>query len=338
MRDYRDYLDDDKAFRCKIKKDPNDLRIRDIVKTIDNETNPEIGILGIPFDEAVTKGGGREGAGGGPEQIRGQIERWGATFDIDYGVDFSDLQIVDFGDLKVAYGDTRETHLRASVVAEQLLKKGLTLIVLGGGHDLSYGTIKALSDVYKKIGGVNIDAHLDVRELKSGDIITSGTPFRRLLEERILRVCGFYEVGARGVCNSQEHFRYLKDICVEIMTLSQFRKNIQANMKSVMKKISSGSDAVFASLDIDAMAQCYAPGSSAPSPEGFNPWEIKQIAFEAGKNPKLKLFEIMEYNPLYDRDYQTARLIVDILASFFCGYRTRINTQIGANGKADKRG
>lgn len=325
MGDCMDYLDGDKAFRCKTQKDPNDLRIRDIVKTVDGEPNSEIGILGIPFDGAITAGGGREGAGTGPDFIRRQIERYGTTFDIDYGIDFSDLKITDFGDIEIASGDTKETHLRVSSVAEYLLKNGLTLVVFGGGHDLSYATVKSISDVYKKIGGVNIDAHLDVRELKDGDIITSGTPFRRLIEERILSAGNFYEIGAHGVCNSYNHLEYLRDINAEVMTLNQFRNHSWMILKFVFKKITSGVDAIFASLDIDAVAQAFAPGSSAPSPEGFNPEEIKQIVFEAGRNPKLKLFEIMEYNPFYDsKDYQTARLIVDILASFFCGYKMRI--------------
>lgn len=305
-------------------KNSDDLRIKNIIRTPDQLSEPQIGILGIPFDKAIIDGGGRAGAKLGPFAVRQQIASYGATFDIECEIDFSDLEIVDFGDVEVT-GNTEETHSRVISIANELLSKGITLVVLGGGHDLSYATIKALADFYGKIGGINIDAHLDVRELKDGRIITSGTPFRRLLEEKIIRVGNFYEVGARGVCNSYRHFRYLRDIGVEIMTLIKFRKNIQANMKSVMEKVSLGSDAVFVSLDIDAMAQCHASGSSAPSPDGFNPEEIKMIAFEAGRNHRVRLFEIMEYNPVYvyDFDKLTARLIVDILASFFCGYKTR---------------
>ena len=44
----------------------------------------------------------------------------------------------------------------------------------------------------KKIGLVNIDAHLDVREIINGRI-TSGTPFRRLLENGIIKGENFVE-------------------------------------------------------------------------------------------------------------------------------------------------
>ncbi|HET6370999.1 MAG TPA: arginase family protein, partial [Nitrospiria bacterium] len=77
------------------------------------------------------------------------------------------------------------------------------------------------------------------------------------------------------------------------------------------------------SSDLDAVAQAYAPGVSAPSPEGLTPEEAAQAALLAGEEPKVRYFDIMELNPIFDHDNRTARLAVAILHAFLCGVARR---------------
>jgi len=71
------------------------------------------------------------------------------------------------------------------------------------------------------------------------------------------------------------------------------------------------------------VAQAFAPGSSAPSPDGLFPQDILEIAYTAGTMPQIRLFEIMEVNPLYDEDNRTSRLAVNIILEFMAGYTQR---------------
>ena len=61
-------------------------------------------------------------------------------------------------------------------------------------------------------------------------------------------------------------------------------------------------------FDLDAIQQAYAPGVSAPAPNGISAELWLRTAFLAGKNPASTSFDVVELNPAYDRDGQTAKL------------------------------
>ena len=80
-----------------------------------------------------------------------------------------------------------------------------------------------------------------------------------------------------------------------------------------------GAAGIFCSIDLDSVSQAFAPGVSAPSPEGLSPEEISLAALLAGRNEKIRYLDVMELNPLFDHDSRTARLAVALLHAFFCG-------------------
>lgn len=76
----------------------------------------------------------------------------------------------------------------------------------------------------------------------------------------------------------------------------------------------------FVSFDIDGCAEAFAPAVSAPSADGFTPpRQVLEAAFLAGQKEAVRLFEIVELNPLYDRDNQTARLAATIITAYLTG-------------------
>lgn len=56
---------------------------------------------------------------------------------------------------------------------------------------------------------INIDAHLDVRPLKNGQV-HSGSPFRLLLEDKRFSATNFVEFAAQGMQCSAEHAEWLQ--------------------------------------------------------------------------------------------------------------------------------
>lgn len=300
--------------------DLNDLRIKNIIKQGSSERPADIGIIGVPFDKAVSLGGGRDGARFAPDAVRRALKKYGTTFNIEQKIDISDLNIVDFGDVAVTE-DIAETHERITAAVDHLLTKGILPIVIGGGHDISIGTVRALSEFHsRETGGINIDAHFDVREIVDSRI-TSGTPFRKLLETELLKGENFVEMGAHDNLNSRTYYDYLVDKKVSVFTLSDVVAGIPAIMEKALKI--AGSRSAFVSIDIDAVAQCFAPGSSAPDSWGFNPMQIRELAFMAGASKAVKLLDIVEINPMFDVDNRTARLGASIIISFLNGFKMR---------------
>jgi formimidoylglutamase len=305
-------------------KNPDDQRLKHIIQLWDETEKPQLALIGVPFDEAITAGGGRAGASEGPDAIRQALKRYGTTYCIERNIDISVLRIADCGDLEVVPGDTAETHDRLTAVISELLQHGILPITLGGGHDLSFATIRALvanSDV--PVGGINVDAHLDLRPVSDG-LITSGTPFRRALEELSGGFAGsrFVEMGVAGHSNAKVHYDYLKEIGGSLFPLAQLRAG--GVEQSMLKALELAGANLFFSIDIDVVQQAFAPGCSAPAPVGLTPDEITHLAFMAGISPAVRLLDLMELCPRFDSDGRTAQLAAAILSYFFSGFALRL--------------
>ena len=305
-------------------KNQDDRRLKHIIRPWEKGCDAQLALIGVPFDEAITAGGGRAGASEGPDAIRQALKRYGTTYCIERNIDASELKIADCGDLEVVAGDTAETHARLTSVVAKLLQCGVLPITLGGGHDLSFATIRALvasSDA--PVGGINVDAHLDLRPVSDG-LITSGTPFRRALEELSGGFSGsrFVEMGMVGHSNAKVHCDYLKQLGGGLIPLAQLQaEGVETSMKAALQQ--TGESAFF-SIDIDAVQQAFAPGCSAPAPVGLMPDEVTNLAFLAGASPTIKLFDLMEVSPRFDSDGRTARLAAAILSYFFTGFALRL--------------
>ncbi len=108
-----------------------------------------------------------------------------------------------------------------------------------------------------------------MREIVDGRI-TSGTPFRRLLDMESLKGENFVEMGAHDNLNSRVYYEYLMSKKVSVFTLSEVAVTGTAAIMQKALKI-AGSRSVFVSIDIDSVAHCFAQGCSAPDAREFSP-------------------------------------------------------------------
>ncbi|HBS29666.1 MAG TPA: hypothetical protein DEB06_09510, partial [Phycisphaerales bacterium] len=147
----------------------------------DSPEGCRVALLGLPDDLGVRLNQGRPGACVGPDAFRAALARFGCPFDARSDTALPAV-VFDAGDVVPAPADTepalRETHDRVSQAVLALHRAGLITVCVGGGHDLSFPAIRALaSHAGGMVGGVSVDAHLDVRETAG-----SGMPFRALID------------------------------------------------------------------------------------------------------------------------------------------------------------
>ena len=300
----------------------NDPRLKHLIKNWSGE-NIDVGLLGVPFDWGVSLSGGRPGAAQAPDAIRTQIKHYGNAADVGRDIDLTSLAVADFGNVVTATKNSGKTHTNITAAVKYAFGYAKTLVVLGGGNDISYATIKGFSQTYNgNIGGMNCDAHFDVREVRDKRM-TSGTPYRRLLEDNYLKGKNFIEFATQGHVNSSAHKKWLLSRRARIFFLSDIRKSGVKRIFAKFALATKDSYALFVSIDIDSIAQAFAPGSSAPSPDGLTPQDALALAYMAGQHPKVQLFEIMEVSPIYDIDNMTSRLAVNIIFEFLAGYTRR---------------
>ena len=95
-------------------------------------------------------------------------------------------------------------------------------------------------------------------------------------------------------------------------------------------------DSDLITFDISAVRQSDAPGTFAPSPNGFYTEEICLLSRYAGLSDKLKIFGLFEVNPVLDSRYQTSSLAAQILWFMLEGVSQR-TPEAGLIGK-DRNG
>lgn len=289
------------------KKDANDIRFGEVVKA-DSQfyRKAKFVIVGVPQDEGVRRNRGREGARRAPDEIRRAFYKLPTPEMISAG------DIFDLGNTLVQ-GSLEQVHERHCQVIEQLLRDDKIVIVFGGGNDISYPDCKAMHKVFSEVMAFNIDAHFDVR---AETLCNSGTPYRQLLEERLLSPENFFEIGSQPFANSATYQTYLMEKGVAIYPIESVRRyGIERRLEDLIRS-RSASRAIFWGIDMDSVRASDAPGVSAPSPIGFSAEEICHIGSIAGKRKRSKLLEITEVNPDYDVDGRTAKLAALITAYF----------------------
>ena len=288
------------------RNDPEDVRLGEIVKTnIEEYKTSKIIILGSPQDEGVIRNKGRAGAKDAPDKIRESFNK------LTINEKINSLKIFDLGNIKTE-GSLEEIHTRQEEVVYQLLKDNKKVIILGGGNDISYPDCKALLKFNSNLLAFNFDSHFDVRLNEQRN---SGTPYRMLLDEGLIKSKYFYEIGAKRFAVSINHKRFLEDLGCNIFYFDEVRKK---GLKELLKEIliKSKNNVLFWGFDMDSVNAGIAPGVSAPNSIGFSSDEAIQIAETAGKDKRTKIFEISEVNPKYDIDDRTSRLAAIIIWHF----------------------
>lgn len=308
----------------------DDPRLKDIVHPFDTKQvtpthRADIGIVGMPYDAGVVLSRGRPGTADAPGAIRRAIQKYGTTYNAVRNADLVELRIADCGDILTSWGMGADPYSTITQAVEYLLKRCGALITLGGSNDLSFGTIRGLR---QGTGGMSIDAHLDVREYSLDLLdcwIKSGSPYRRLIDCDIVSGSNLFEVGIQGHVNSKHDWDWAEEQGMHIFTLDHVRQIQVWRVMTLFRKWIEDKKIpqAFVSIDIDSVAQAFAPGSSAPNPDGLFPQDVLEIAYTAGTMPQVRLFEIMEVNPLYDQDNRTARLAANIILEFLTGYTQR---------------
>jgi formimidoylglutamase len=281
---------------------------------------PGIALLGLPDDTGVALNGGRLGAVSGPSAFRAALAAYGTPFDLARGGAL-DVRVVDAGDVMPIPGGTEssllETHARVTDAVRALHDRGFLPVCVGGGHDLTLPSVRALSDVVGSgVGGVSVDAHLDVRAE-----VGSGMPFRWLIEEEAVDPRRFTVFGAARFVHRADHVAWLEQKGVAVVGVEEARAGTAPEAEAFARALNG--PAAFVSIDLDALDGAVAPGVSAVNPDGLDVSAVARIAERAGREPAVRHFDLMELSPPHDEAGRTARVAAFVFLQFVAGFARR---------------
>lgn len=273
------------------------------------------GVLGFACEAGVARNKGRLGAKEGPKALRNALGRLAAGP--------SPLAFSDFGDVVVDDDDLDAGQkLLASCVTDALTVVD-RLVVFGGGHETAYGDFLGLAKRFsgKKIGIINFDAHLDLRNPSDAGP-SSGTPFnqiRELAPEQFDYLC----LGVAEEANTAALFNRAADWGVGVVMDHQLIISSEAGLIEI-DAIAARNDVLYLTIDIDVLPHFQAPGVSAPAARGVSLSIIEaliQRVLDHARNGTclLPLADLVELSPPHDRDGVTAATTAYLARSLLLG-------------------
>lgn len=297
-----------------------DIRIGSIIQittSIQDISEGDIVLLGIPQDIGVERNGGRKGAAEAPFTVRECLGKFSVN-----GLGKQKVVVHDIGNIMCEGRTLEDIRADHQAIILALLEKGANIVVIGGGHDNAFPSTQALRHACSRFAVINIDPHLDVRELVEGKG-HSGSPFREMLEQAKPEL--FIEFGTQQFSAATHHRDFVVESGGSIIPYEHIRLvgNPALQLSELLVGIEQGGMALHVSFDMDAVNAAYAPGVSASAPIGFTADEIVQMAYNAGASGA-RIIDIVEVNPQFDIDQRTSRLAALMIASCIAGWNTRL--------------
>ncbi len=273
--------------------------------------NSDAAIVGAPFDTGATF---RAGARFGPEGIRSAshlLRRYNPSQDVSI---FDHLSVIDYGDVPVVPGYVEASYERIEEGLEPIHRAGVVPVVLGGDHSIALPELRAAAAVHGPLALVQFDSHPDTWDTYFGERHTHGTPFRRAVEEGLLRPERSIQVGMRGSIYDQGDWNSAREMGFALLPTDAVRKiGVRETIEHIRERVDDAK--VYVSFDVDFVDPAFAPGTGTPEIGGFTSREAQEFV-RGLEGLNIVGCDVVEVYPQYDPAQITALLAANVAHEF----------------------
>lgn len=261
-----------------------------------------LALVGIPESRGSLQ---NSGSNGGADVIRKHLYQ--------LAVNEYPLQMIDAGD--VILGETpEETYTHIRMVMEWFLGQQILPILIGGSQDNTIGQYGGYGFLGQAVNMMVLDERIDLDDPEF--LPPARTWLQSVFKHEPKYLFNYAAIGYQTHFNAQEILRAVDDLFFDAIRLGRLKENIQFAEPEVR-------DADLMSIDIACIRAADAPGIAHATPNGLSGWEICQIMRYAGMSDKISSLGIYEYNPMFDNQELTAKLIAQMIWYFVDGFYNR---------------
>src|SRR2546421_2054302 len=224
-----------------------------------------------------------------------------------------------------------EPIVRASeelaTIVTSILQKGEFPLILGGDHSIALGSISGVANIHKNIGVIWVDAHADFntdQTTPSGNIhgmilsALAGIGNSSLTNvggwQPKIHTASIVIVGARDLDSGEQAL--LREHSIHVFTMSEIDQlGISEVMRQALAIAGNPNDGIHLSLDMDALDPKEAPSVGTPVRGGLTYREAHLAMELIADSGKLVSMDVVEVNPILDRENATALLAVELVLS-----------------------
>jgi len=290
------------------KGDPDHNRLGNLISFyIHEDSFPDLeklnlAIIGITEERASLQ---NQGCGKGVDRIRDHLynlfSHWPA------------LNIADLGNLRNGHS-IEDTYFALKDVVSYLIRQNILPVIIGGSQDMTFANYLAYESSGKVINFTAVDPLFDIGQDENE--LDSKSYLSKIILHQPNFLFSFANIGFQSYYVDQDAIALMKNLFFDTFRLGQVRANIE-EVEPMIR------NADFLSFDISAIRKSDAPGNFYASPNGFFGEEACQICRYAGMSDKLTSIGFYEYNPDFDDNGQTARLLAQMVWYFIDGYANR---------------
>ena len=255
---------------------------------IDNKFNFKEKAIVVPFglEKTVSYGGGTKN---GPKEIINashQVELYDEELNCEPYKKIGIKTLKPFPikkNIKKALSDMGKIN-------QQILKKKLFPLTLGGEHSITPGCLIPFTKKFKNICLLHFDAHADLRDSYEGEKFSHASAIRRCLDYKNVSVISF---GIRNISESEIPFLKKNSNRIDIFWAKDKKK---WNLKKFKKLIKNKT--VYLTFDVDGLDSSIMPATGTPEPGGLLWDETLEIIKIAAKNSNIVGADINELAPI----------------------------------------
>ena len=281
---------------------------------------------------ALDLGAGRRGVDMGPSAIRyagleARIQALGRRCE-DWGnVRTAVAEASAVGDERMRFlAQIKETCARIADLVVRAVEGDALPLVLGGDHSVALGTLGGLARAKGPGGVLWLDAHGDLNRPETsptGNV--HGMPLAATLglagsefESEAFRLPAVDParvalVGVRELDDGERNL--LSELDARVYTMSDVdRLGVEPVLREALEHV-AGDGFVHVSLDMDVLDPEVAPGVGTPVRGGLSYREAHLAMELVSESGIVSSLEVVEVNPILDRENETAKLAVELVAS-----------------------
>jgi arginase len=211
-----------------------------------------------------------------------------------------------------------------AALVEKAANDGVIPLVLGGDHSIAIGTLGGMAEARGAGGTLWIDAHGDLnRPSTSPTGNVHGMPLAAAFG---VGGEGFASdafptpsvqraalVGIRSLDPGERAL--LAEIDARVYTMSEIdKRGLQVVLTEALAFL-DGLPFLHVSLDLDAVDPMFAPGVGTPVRGGLSYREAHLALEVVSESGRLDSLDVVEVNPILDRENETGKLAVELVAS-----------------------
>lgn len=272
-----------------------------------NHEGSRVLIIPIPYERTVSY---RKGTRKGPQAII-EASKNLELYDEELKEEIYKIGIHTLNEIKPLCDDPKEMIEKVFEIISPEVKVGRLVITLGGEHSITIASVKAHREKFKNLSVLQLDAHADLRDSYCGTKYSHASVIRRILDFTPVT-----QVGIRSLSKEEADFVKKRKRVVF------FAKDIFKNKTFFEEIMSSLSEEVYLTIDLDVLDPSIMPSVGTPEPGGFQWYDILNFLHTLSQRKKIVGFDVVELAPISGNvspDFLAARLIYKLIGYIFKG-------------------